>query len=235
MPFAAALCRVSLLAVSIRARVRLIQIEERRTDREAEEIYRELVRQTSGYWAFLVSSDTNMSFRWLGDYSKANRVDGGNPGLIFMQKHGDRDAFLRPAKVLMMDEVFVEGWLSQLPSIKQDALVLFKPDPGFLEDCDYRPELQIKQGEKEIRARFGDVRDMVDDVSALAPAVPGLPEPDRSDRPPIREVKLGMTVEEVENQFGSPEKKATLSDKVVYRYPDMTVEFVGGRVSDVKF
>jgi len=51
----------------------------------------------------------------------------------------------------------------------------------------------------------------------------------------VKEIKLGMTFAEVESIFGVPQKKATLGDKVIYKYSDMTVEFVDGKVADVKF
>ena len=51
----------------------------------------------------------------------------------------------------------------------------------------------------------------------------------------VKEIKLGMTFAEVESIFGVPQKKATLGNKVIYKYSDMTVVFVDGKVADVKF
>ena len=51
----------------------------------------------------------------------------------------------------------------------------------------------------------------------------------------VPEIKLGMTIADVESIFGIPSRKATLDDKVIYKYKDMTVDFVDGKVSDVKF
>jgi len=51
----------------------------------------------------------------------------------------------------------------------------------------------------------------------------------------VKEIKLGMTFAEVESIFGVPQKKATLGNKVIYKYSDMTVDFVDGKVADVKF
>ena len=51
----------------------------------------------------------------------------------------------------------------------------------------------------------------------------------------VKEIKLGMTFAEVESIFGVPQKKATLGNKVIYKYSDMAVEFVDGKVADVKF
>ena len=51
----------------------------------------------------------------------------------------------------------------------------------------------------------------------------------------VKEIKLGMTFAEVESIFGVPQKKATLGNKVIYKYSDMAIEFVDGKVADVKF
>ena len=51
----------------------------------------------------------------------------------------------------------------------------------------------------------------------------------------VPEIKSGMTVAEVESVFGVPIRKAILGDKMIYKYEDMTVEFVDGKVSDVQF
>jgi hypothetical protein len=50
-----------------------------------------------------------------------------------------------------------------------------------------------------------------------------------------KEINLGMTIAEVESVFGPPETRASLGEKVIYKYSDMAVEFVDGLVSDVKF
>ncbi len=44
-----------------------------------------------------------------------------------------------------------------------------------------------------------------------------------------------QTIADVESIFGTPTSKETIGEKVIYRYQDMTVEFVNGRVSDIKF
>ena len=44
-----------------------------------------------------------------------------------------------------------------------------------------------------------------------------------------------QTIADVESIFGTPTSKETLGEKVVYKYQDMTVEFINGRVSDIKF
>ena len=44
-----------------------------------------------------------------------------------------------------------------------------------------------------------------------------------------------QTIADVESIFGTPTSKETIGEKVIYRYQDMTVEFLNGRVSDIKF
>ena len=50
-----------------------------------------------------------------------------------------------------------------------------------------------------------------------------------------KEISLGMTIAEIESVLGRPEIKVSLGEKVIYKYSDMTVEFVDGKVADVKF
>ena len=44
-----------------------------------------------------------------------------------------------------------------------------------------------------------------------------------------------QTIADVESIFGTPSSKETFGERVVYKYQDMTVEFINGRVSDIKF
>jgi len=50
-----------------------------------------------------------------------------------------------------------------------------------------------------------------------------------------KEIKLGMTIEEVEKILGKPQKKADMGSKIVYKYEDTVVTFVDGVVSDIDF
>lgn len=50
----------------------------------------------------------------------------------------------------------------------------------------------------------------------------------------VKEVKLGMTIAEVEGVLGPPVTRADLGSKVLYKYKDMTVEFQDGKVTDVR-
>ena len=51
----------------------------------------------------------------------------------------------------------------------------------------------------------------------------------------VKEIKLGMTFAEVESLFGPPKIKISLGEKMIYKYSDMAIEFVNGKVADVKF
>jgi hypothetical protein len=46
-------------------------------------------------------------------------------------------------------------------------------------------------------------------------------------------ITLAMTPSEVEGVLGSPVTRVDLGEKVLYKYRDMTVEFHGGKVTDV--
>lgn len=49
----------------------------------------------------------------------------------------------------------------------------------------------------------------------------------------VKHVNLGMTPTEVESVLGMPETKVDLTEKVLYKYKNMTVQFRDGKVSDV--
>lgn len=49
-----------------------------------------------------------------------------------------------------------------------------------------------------------------------------------------KEIKLGMTTNQVDKILGSPTTKVDLGEKVLYKYKDMTVEFHDGKVTDVR-
>lgn len=48
------------------------------------------------------------------------------------------------------------------------------------------------------------------------------------------EIKLGMTMGEVESALGKPDRKANLGAKQIYYYKDMKITFNNGKVSDVQ-
>lgn len=50
-----------------------------------------------------------------------------------------------------------------------------------------------------------------------------------------KEISLGMTIAEIESVLGPPEIKISLGEKMIYKYESMAVEFVDGKVADVKF
>ncbi len=50
-----------------------------------------------------------------------------------------------------------------------------------------------------------------------------------------KEISLGMTIAEIESILGRPETKISLGEKVIYKYEDMAIEFVDGKLTDVKF
>jgi len=49
-----------------------------------------------------------------------------------------------------------------------------------------------------------------------------------------KEIKFGMTTDQVEKILGVPATKVDLGEKVLYKYKDMTIEFHDGKVTDVR-
>jgi sporulation protein YlmC with PRC-barrel domain len=47
-----------------------------------------------------------------------------------------------------------------------------------------------------------------------------------------KEIKVGMTYKEIEAALGSPLKKVTLADKVIYQYKDIVITFKDGKMTD---
>jgi len=71
--------------------------------------------------------------------------------------------------------------------------------------------------------------------SSASPA--SAPQPEPAPKAPSsepKEIKLGMTIADVDKILGPPATKADLGEKVLYKYKDMTVEFHDGKVTDVK-
>ncbi len=50
-----------------------------------------------------------------------------------------------------------------------------------------------------------------------------------------KELKLGMTMEEVISILGEPQKKADMGTKIVYKYEDTIITFIEGKVTDIQF
>lgn len=69
-----------------------------------------------------------------------------------------------------------------------------------------------------------------DRLSEAATAIEGSPPHEKPN-----EIRLGMTVAEVETIMGPPKMKADLGEKLVYKYEDLAVEFRDGKVVDVRF
>jgi len=71
---------------------------------------------------------------------------------------------------------------------------------------------------------------------APAPMAPIAPPPPPVDEPaaPPKELKIGMTKDQVTAGFGQPQKVVKLGTKEIYVYPDLKVTFVNGKVTDVQ-
>ena len=68
---------------------------------------------------------------------------------------------------------------------------------------------------------------------ALAPIAPPPPPPDEPVGPP-KELKLGMTKDQVVGNFGQPQRVVKLGTKEILYYPDLKVTLVSGKVTDVQ-
>jgi hypothetical protein len=80
---------------------------------------------------------------------------------------------------------------------------------------------------------------MIASAMAGAPAAPGRPAA-ASPAPAQpggekREIKPGMTFDEVRAAFGAPANEVVFGGKAKWTFPDLTVIFEDGKVSDVKF
>jgi hypothetical protein len=101
----------------------------------------------------------------------------------------------------------------------------------------------------EAKLGFGDIGTLgagvnqsicrVMDIGRPVPteAPTGAPDPTPQNQPLVnetKEIKLGMSADEVERILGGPAIKVDLGEKVLYKYKDMTIEFRSGRVTDVR-
>ncbi len=130
------------------------------------------------------------------------------------------EKIMRPGKVDVIYSV-IEGWVKPFATLEEAA--------DFASDMELRPELKALQGGieatlEDIEARLEDIRAVKEEAHAV-----------------LRKSLLGMTVAQIETTFGAPETKESLGDKMIYKYPnkypnmDLAVEFVDGKVADVKF
>jgi hypothetical protein len=55
----------------------------------------------------------------------------------------------------------------------------------------------------------------------------------KDDRP--IEIKVGMTIEEVEKLLGKPKAKAVVGNKVKYKYDDWKITFEDGKIIEIDF
>ncbi|MCP4153228.1 MAG: hypothetical protein GY757_36190 [bacterium] len=73
-------------------------------------------------------------------------------------------------------------------------------------------------------------------VSAMSPplAPPRTPKPviKRKSPPSTKVIKKGMSSKEIERILGPPLKKVILDDKVIYKYEDMVLTFINGKMTD---
>ncbi len=144
---------------------RIRQIQERLTDEEAEQTHDECRSEFADYYAFYVAAyEMVLSQFYVGINPEV--TDTSNPNRIFLQHKNDRNTFLRPEKI-------VEGplwvtdpkYLSQIPSITSQAIILFPRDKDFLENQKEVEFEMVQEGDK-IRAKF-KISKLVEDLEDL--------------------------------------------------------------------
>jgi membrane protease subunit (stomatin/prohibitin family) len=73
-------------------------------------------------------------------------------------------------------------------------------------------------------------------AQAMNAAKPAVAAPAAAPAPGVkREIKPGMSFDEVRGIFGAPQNEVAFGDKARWSYADITVVFEGGKVTDVKF
>jgi membrane protease subunit (stomatin/prohibitin family) len=70
---------------------------------------------------------------------------------------------------------------------------------------------------------------------AARPAAPAAPAPAAPAGGVRRELKPGMTFDEVRGMFGEPAGEVVFGNRARWTYPDITVVFEDGKISEVKF
>ena len=89
----------------------------------------------------------------------------------------------------------------------------------------------------QVKIGFRGVGGCPDSVLTDIPAPETVPQPEPAPKAPLsepKEIRLGMTMAEVDNILGPPSTKVDLGEKVLYKYKNMTVEFKDGKVIDVR-
>jgi hypothetical protein len=94
-------------------------------------------------------------------------------------------------------------------------------------------------GAAQIEDTIGQVFTISDDqtppdqsaAKAGAPQTPDTPEETQSERQTIR---IGQTIDQVVSALGKPETIVDLGAKQIYKYKDLKVTFVNGKVTDVQ-
>lgn len=152
-----------------KAMARIRQMDERLTDQETTEIAEKMREGNRGYYALLVevSSEWHIPFETIKP-SQNEVVDTRNTNRIFLQSRKNKDIFLRPVKIELMDPAFKNIHRgSDMPSIGQSAVFFFERDEEFLKKADYEIDFEINQAGKNIRVKLKDPRKMVGEFGEL--------------------------------------------------------------------
>jgi len=140
---------------------------------------------------------------------------------------------VRAGEVLQIKEVFAFGGELKVHVVNVSPHAITRGVGAFEHES---PE----RGHAEFRFR-ADSKDYADDVTLAEQWVKLFDTQDEAARFGntasgvfVKQIKTGMTPQDVEQVLGPPTTRADLEGKTLYKYKDMTVEFHDGKVADVR-
>ena len=131
----------------------LVQEEERRTDEEKEEFYKDCRAFADDYYSVYVSASIQAGAETIPHW-----IDERNTGRIFLQQRKDKSKFVRPARLDTPPDYFqyIRGgrvaFIANL-DVGRDVLIRFPRDESLLEgqkDID----VELRQGGNRQRLKF---------------------------------------------------------------------------------
>jgi hypothetical protein len=144
------------------------QIDERLTNEETIAYAKSNRDKYKDYYVMLVEAE---NWWYTGSNTRKTEglvVDTKNEKTIFLQSRKDKNLFIRPVKVEMQEaEERTIRSSHDVPSVSQNAFILFPRDEEFLKKADYEIELQMTQQKRVVRVKMPDPRKMEEDFSQL--------------------------------------------------------------------
>jgi Zn-dependent protease with chaperone function len=97
------------------------------------------------------------------------------------------------------------------------------------------PPRQARRPTEPVHAVTAPSAPAVVPAGSQALVAPPLAAPSAAPAAQRREIKAGMTADEVRRLLGDPQAEVVFAGKTQWTYPSLTVVFVGGKVTDVRF